>query len=199
MSKITLLIGSKNRHKIQEISQILAGLNINLVSALDFPDMPDVEEDKDTLEENAAKKAIENAQFAQCLAISDDTGLFIDALDGAPGVYSARYAGETCSFADNRKKVLAEMQGMTNRQAYFRTVVVLASPEKVLAQTDGIVYGEITNEDIGDGGFGYDPIFRERETGKTYAEMDDEEKNRLSHRGIALQKIIPILRDLQNQ
>ncbi len=188
-----LLIGSKNKHKIREITDILRAVDIELVSTLDYPDIPDVEEDKDTLEGNAIKKAMENAIHANCLAIADDTGLFIEALNGEPGVYAARYAGEPCTFEDNRRKVLKNMAGMTNRKAYFRTVVALASPEGLIATMDAIVEGTITSEDKGSEGFGYDPIFLVDSTGLTYAEMNEEEKNRLSHRGLALRKLIPIL------
>ncbi|HNW99990.1 MAG TPA: RdgB/HAM1 family non-canonical purine NTP pyrophosphatase [Candidatus Cloacimonadota bacterium] len=191
-----LLIGSKNKHKIKEIKDILQGLDIELLSTHDFPDIPDVEEIHSTLEENAIKKATENAAYADCIALSDDTGLFIEALHGDPGVYAARYAGEHCSFEDNRKKVLKNMSGIANRKAFFKTVVALASPQGLIATTEGVVEGEIGLLDKGEGGFGYDPIFIVDGIGKTYSEMSDEEKNRLSHRGIALRKMIPILEEI---
>jgi XTP/dITP diphosphohydrolase len=196
VNRIKLLIGSKNKHKIKEIKDILKGLDLEILSTLDFPDIPDVVEDEDTLEGNAIKKAKENASYAQCYSIADDTGLFIDALNGEPGVYAARYAGEPCSFEDNRRKVLANMKGVENRNAYFQTVVALASPEGLIATTDALVEGEITLEDKGEAGFGYDPIFLVNHTGKTYAEMNETEKNQLSHRGLALKKMIPILEKL---
>lgn len=189
-----LLIGSKNKHKISEIKDILKDLDIELLSTLDFPGIPDVIEDEDTLEGNAIKKAQENATLTNCFSIADDTGLFIEALNGEPGVYAARYAGESCSFEDNRRKVLENMKGVGNRNAYFRTVVALAGPHGLIATTDAIVLGKITLEDKGNGGFGYDPIFLVDNTGKTYAEMNEVEKNRLSHRGLALRKLIPILK-----
>jgi len=191
-----LLIGSKNKHKIKEIRDILQGLDIELLSTHDFPDIPDVEEIHSTLEENAIKKATENAAYADCIALSDDTGLFIEALHGDPGVYAARYAGEHCSFEDNRKKVLKHMSGIANRKAFFKTVVALASPQGLITTTEGVVEGEIGLLDKGEGGFGYDPIFIVDGIGKTYSEMSDEEKNRLSHRGIALRKMIPILEEI---
>jgi len=188
-----LLIGSNNKHKIVEIKSILSQLDIQIVSAAEYPNLPEVVEDKDTIQENAIKKAMENAMATGELAIADDTGLFIEALNGDPGVYSARFAGEQCSFADNKRKVLDLMQGQSNRKACFKTVVALASPGVLLALAEGMVEGEITETEIGSGGFGYDAIFRAKETGLTFGEMSEEAKNQISHRARALQKLLPIL------
>lgn len=188
-----LLIGSNNKHKIVEIKSILSQLDIQIVSAAEYPNLPEVVEDKDTIQENAIKKAMENAMATGELAIADDTGLFIEALNGDPGVYSARFAGEHCSFADNKRKVLDLMQGQSNRKACFKTVVALASPGVLLALAEGMVEGEITETEIGSGGFGYDAIFRAKETGLTFGEMSEEAKNQISHRARALQKLLPIL------
>ncbi|KQC07604.1 MAG: hypothetical protein APR54_05850 [Candidatus Cloacimonas sp. SDB] len=186
-----LLLATRNRDKISEIEEILCGLSLEILTYNNFPDLPEVIENKDTLAGNAEKKALESAEFSGIPTIADDTGLFVEALKGAPGVYSSRYAGENCSYKDNRVKLLSEMKGITNRKAQFKTVVAFAFPGKVIATTEGIVEGEITEQEIGDRGFGYDSIFRAQETGRTYAEMSDKEKNTISHRARALQKIIP--------
>lgn len=176
-------IGSKNKDKIKEIRDILKDYEI--VSLTEYPQAPEVIEDKDTITENAVKKAIENAQYTGLLTVADDTGLFVRALNDRPGVYSARYAGESCSYEDNRKKMLAEMKDQNDRYAEFRTVVALADKNGLIATAQGIVPGQITQEEIGDSGFGYDPIFHVNEANKTYAQMSDKEKNMLSHRAKA--------------
>jgi XTP/dITP diphosphohydrolase len=191
-----LLLATRNRDKISEIEEILCGLSLDILTYNNFPDLPEVIENKDTLAGNAEKKALESAEFAGIPTIADDTGLFVEALNGAPGVYSSRYAGENCSYKDNRVKLLSQMKGINNRKAQFKTVVALAFPGKVIATAEGIVEGEITEQEIGDRGFGYDSIFRARETGRTYAEMSDKEKNTISHRARALQNIIPIINSL---
>jgi len=192
-----LLIGTKNRDKYNEIREILSDLDFELLSAADYDDLPDVVEDKDTIEGNAIKKAEEMAQRSKMYVLADDTGLFVDALDGDPGVYSARYAGESCSYRDNRMKLLADMTDITERNASFRTVVALADNNgKVIATVEGEVEGEIIFEEKGDNGFGYDSIFLCQETGKTFAEMSSDEKHKISHRGRAFQKMIEIIKEL---
>ncbi len=178
-----IFIGSKNRDKIKEIKEILGDYEI--LSLKEFPDAPDVIEDKDTITENAIKKAVENAQYTGLLTAADDTGLFVRALKNEPGVYSARYAGENCSYQDNRVKMLKEMNDKEDRYAEFRTVVALADERGLIATAEGIVPGRITFEEKGDSGFGYDSIFEVKETGKTYAQMSDNEKNQISHRAKA--------------
>ncbi len=185
-----IFLATKNIHKIEEIKALLSHLDLEIVSMHDIPDIPDVVEDKDTIEGNAAKKALEIADFTGMLCLADDTGFFVDALDGNPGVKAARYAGENCTYADNRNKMLREMAGKTNRKAAFRTAVVLAEPGKIIATEFGSVKGSITEIEIGAGGFGYDPIFRADETGKTFGEMSSDAKHKISHRGRALEKII---------
>jgi XTP/dITP diphosphohydrolase len=188
-----LLLATKNRHKVDEIKALLADLDVEILCALDFPDLPDVVEDRDTIEGNAAKKAIECAAHTGIPALADDTGFFVDALDGRPGVFAARYAGPECSYADNRTKMLGEMQGVTNRAAHFRTAVVFATPDAIIATTIGEVTGSITHQEAGEGGFGYDPIFRADETGKTFGEMDAQAKHAISHRGRAMRAMLPHL------
>lgn len=178
-----IFVGSKNKDKLKEIKAILNDYEI--LSLNEFPQAPDVVEDKTTITENAIKKAIENAHFTGLLTVADDTGLFVKALDNQPGVYSARYAGQQCSYKDNRDKMLLEMKGKTDRYAEFRTVVALADKDGLIATAEGIVPGEITTQELGDSGFGYDSIFKVAETQKTYAQMSDEEKNKISHRAKA--------------
>jgi XTP/dITP diphosphohydrolase len=192
-----LLIGTKNRDKYSEIREILSGLGFELLSAADFDDLPDVIEDRDTIAGNAIKKAEEMALRSGMYVLADDTGLFVDALDGDPGVYSARYAGESCSYRDNRMKLLKEMTDISERNASFRTVVAFADEKgKVVFTTEGKVDGEIIRTERGDKGFGYDSIFLCHETGKTFAEMSSEEKHGISHRGRAFRKMIIKLKEI---
>lgn len=188
-----LLIATRNQDKITEIREILKDLKVEIISAFDIPGMPDVIEDRDTIEGNAIKKAEECAAFAGMFALADDTGLFVDTLDGAPGVYAARFAGENCSYKDNREKMLRVMKDKSNRKAYFQTVVAFASSKGIITTAEGKVDGEITNEEIGTGGFGYDTIFKAVETGKTFGEMSQQEKEKISHRGRAFRNILPIV------
>jgi len=188
-----LLLATRNKDKVIEIQEILKDLDVEIVSAFQFPNMPDVIEDKDTIRGNSIKKATECAEYSKLLTIADDTGLFIDALDGKPGVYSARFAGENCTYKDNRVKILQEMSGIQNRKALFRTVCALVSPNGLIATTEGIVEGEITVEEFGENGFGYDAIFRANETGRTFGEMTLSDKEEISHRSRAFKKMIPII------
>ena len=188
-----LLLATRNKDKIKEIKEILKDLDVKILSASDIPGMPDVIEDKDTIEENAIKKAIECAVFSRMLTLADDTGLFVEALDGKPGVHAARFAGENCSYKDNRDKMLREMTGKTNHKAQFRTVVAFASPEGLIDTALGKIDGTITESEIGTGGFGYDAIFRADETGRTFGEMSEKEKNKISHRSRAFRNMIPVV------
>ena len=190
---IKLLLATRNEDKVIEIKEILKDLDVEIISASQFPDMPDVIEDKDTIKGNSIKKATECAEYSNMLAIADDTGLFVDALDGKPGVYAARFAGENCTYKDNRVKMLDDMKGIENRNAQFRTVCALVSSDGLIATTEGIVEGVITEEEIGDNGFGYDAIFRADDMGKTFGEMTLEDKETISHRSRAFKKMIPIL------
>lgn len=188
-----LVIASHNNDKLKEIKALLADLKVEIIGIKDIlPDF-DVIEDKDTILGNAAKKALETAQATGLPCLADDTGLFIDALNGEPGVYAARFAGNNCTYADNRQKALLLMKDINNRMAEFRTVMVLAEPEGVVAYREGVVIGKIAREDRGSNGFGYDAVFEVMGSGKTYAEMDDDEKNKCSHRGKALQEMLPFL------
>jgi XTP/dITP diphosphohydrolase len=183
-----LLISTRNPHKLEEIRACFAEVHPHLLSPFDLPGMPEVEEDGDTLEANAMKKAIVLARAAGLWALADDTGLEVAALDGAPGVYSARYAGPDATYADNCVKLLQALHGEENRRARFRTVIALSDPNGDCHWVEGVCEGEILVEARGSGGFGYDPLFRPSGHEETFAEMAAERKNLISHRGRALQK-----------
>lgn len=182
-----LIIATRNAHKLQEIKAIFDFQHLEVLSAFDFPDIPDVVEDGDTLEQNAAKKAVEIARTTGCWSLADDSGLEVDALDGAPGVYSARYAGAHCSYTDNNKKLLKELKEKNDRSARFRTVIALSDPFGKVKTVEGACAGKITEELRGNSGFGYDPLFVPEGYCQTFAELDAQEKNRISHRARALQ------------
>ncbi len=194
-----VLLATRNIDKVLEIKEILKNLKLEILTSNDFPDLPEVIEDQDTLKGNAAKKALESAAFTGIPALADDTGLFVDALNGAPGVYSARFAGEECSYKDNRVKMLRVMKDKTNRKARFRTVVAFAFPDKLIATAEGFVEGIITEEEIGDNGFGYDAIFKSTDTDRTFGEMTDREKNSISHRARAFENILPEIKKIIEQ
>lgn len=183
-----LVIATRNPHKLEEIHDIFEFKQLQVLSALDFPDVPDVVEDGETLEENAIKKAVEIAKATGCWALADDSGLEVDALHGAPGVYSARYAGEHCSYDDNNAKLLRELEGTSNRTARFRTVIALSDPGGRVQTVTGECPGVIIDEQRGTNGFGYDPLFVPDGFIDTFAQLSSEVKNRISHRAKALQQ-----------
>lgn len=190
-----ILIGSANKDKIKELKSLLSELGIEVLSTLDIKNCPEVIEDKNTIEGNAIKKATELANFSGLPTLADDTGLFVDALNGEPGVYSARWAFEGCTYADNRNKMLEKMQNQTNRNARFKTVVAFADSNGIVATKLGTVEGKITEKEIGEKGFGYDSVFLANETGKTFGEMSDEAKNKISHRARAIKAILPVIKE----
>ncbi len=186
-----LLVATRNDGKLREIEALLAGLDVELVSLRGFPDAPEVVEDGDTLQINAAKKAVETARACGVTAMADDSGLFVDALDGRPGVHSARYAGPqaTTTNADLAAKMLGEMRDVPDGQrgAHFACCIVMAAPDgRVMLTVEGRSEGMITRQARGENGFGYDPVFYHPGLGKTFAEAEPEEKNAVSHRGRAL-------------
>ena len=185
-----LLLATRNRDKVREIRSVLADLDVELICAADVPDLPEVEEDADTLEGNAIKKALALHKITGLPTLADDTGLEVEALGGAPGVFSSRYAGPDATYADNVQKLLQAMRDVpeSRRQAQFRTVVAFAHDGNV-ETVEGVCRGVITTEPRGSNNFGYDPVFYVPDLGKTMAEMTLEEKNRISHRGRALQEI----------
>ena len=191
---LEILIGTHNRHKTEEITRLLSPLGIRVRDLNEFPHIPPVEEDGKTLLENSRKKANTYGGLTGLPCLADDTGLEVEALDGAPGVYSARYAGEKCSYMDNCAKLLKELDKKTDRKAAFKTVISFFEPSTgQTVTTEGKVDGEITLELKGKNGFGYDPVFFVTEAGKTLAEMTLEEKNKLSHRARAVQKMVKLL------
>ncbi len=183
-----LVLATKNKDKIREIRNVLAGLPIEIKTFEDFDNFPDIEETGETLEENALLKAKGIAKATGCAALADDSGIEVDALGGAPGVYSSRYAGPGCTYDDNNRKLLKEMSGVPEekRTARFRAVIAIAWNENDAEAVEGRVEGFIINEKRGRDGFGYDPVFYYPPAGKTFAEMTLEEKNKVSHRGKAL-------------
>lgn len=188
MKKIVL--ASRNPDKIQELREILKSLDIELLSSADFPDLEEVIEDGETLQENAAKKAKYTAEKTGLPALADDTGLEVEALDMRPGVYSARYAGENVTYEDNVKKLLKEMNPFADeasRKAQFRTVIAFVRNDEEY-YFEGKCPGYILKERKGENGFGYDPVFRPEGYQRTFAELDQSEKNKISHRGKAVQK-----------
>ena len=186
-----LVFATNNKHKLAEVRAILKD-QFEVYSLAEINCFDDIPETADTLEGNAEQKAVWVLEKYGYDCFADDSGLEIEALDGRPGVYSARYAGEDCSFDDNNKKVLKELEGIENRNAKFRTVICL----KLSGETklfSGEVEGEITKEYKGSKGFGYDPIFVPKGYSESYAEMGDDLKNSMSHRYCATKKLVDFL------
>jgi XTP/dITP diphosphohydrolase len=181
-----LVVGSKNPDKIAEIRKVLgeSGFSIELVEDLDWPD---IEETGATLEENALKKAREVFEATGIPALADDTGLFVDALGGLPGVNTARFAGDNPTYAENVARLLEELKGIGERSACFRTVIALVTDTHELV-AEGTLPGRIAEAPRGNGGFGYDPVF-ELVSGRTLAELAQSEKNDVSHRAMALRNL----------
>ena len=186
-----LVFATNNRHKLQEITHLL-GNSIELLSLNDINCDEEIPENQETIEGNAAEKSfyIWNKYGLNCFA--DDTGLEIDALNGEPGVYSARYAGEEKSAEKNMNLVLQKLAEIKNRKARFKTVISLVIDGHEI-QFEGIVNGQILSEKRGKTGFGYDPIFQPEESNLSFAEMTIEEKGKISHRGRAVQKLVEYL------
>lgn len=187
-----LVFATHNDHKLKEVQQLLPK-NIQLLSLKDIDCFDEIPETGDTLEENAKIKADYITQTYGLNCFSDDTGLLVDALNGAPGVYSARYAGEQKDASDNMQKLLNELNGKNNRKAHFKTVVHLNLNGEVHA-FEGTVEGVITDKEQGKGGFGYDPIFKPNGFYKTFGELPSDVKNSISHRGRAIRKLVEFLK-----
>ncbi|MCX5869189.1 MAG: XTP/dITP diphosphatase [Deltaproteobacteria bacterium] len=181
-----LILATTNTNKVKEFQEILKDFPIEIRSLADFGPLPEAIEDGETFDDNAYKKAIHTAKILGFPAIADDSGLVVEALNGAPGVYSARYAGEKATDKENVDKLLQDMQGIKNRRAAFQCVLSIAVPSGPALTYEGSCEGILLDERRGETGFGYDPIFYFEDLGKTFAECTMEEKNKVSHRGKAL-------------
>lgn len=189
-----IVFASNNAHKLEEVSSKLPS-QYKILSLKDIFGEVDIPETGTTLNENAAIKARYVFERTGKNCFADDTGLEIEALNGEPGVYSARYAGENCTFQDNMDKVLSNLEGKSNRIAKFRTVICLILDGKEYF-FEGKVDGEMLTEEHGEKGFGYDPVFRPNGFSESFAQMSLEQKNEISHRGKAVQKLVDFLSDL---
>lgn len=185
-----LIIASNNAHKLEEIRSILGGRFEEILSLREAGIEHETVEDGQSFAENARKKAREIAELSGCCALADDSGLCVDALGGAPGIYSARYAGEHGNDAANRRRLLRELEGVSDRAAHFTCAVALVRPDGSVTEAEGSVFGEIARAEIGEFGFGYDSLFRLPERGCTMAQLPPEEKNAISHRCNALHALL---------
>jgi XTP/dITP diphosphohydrolase len=193
MAALRLVCASANPDKVVEIAAILDGV-VDLLPRP--PGVPEVAEDADTLIGNARLKATAICVATGLPAVSDDTGLFVDAIGGAPGIYAARFAGEDATYADNRAKLLREMGDARNRRARFVSAVVVVWPDGHELAVEGVCEGTIATTELGDRGFGYDPVFVPDDgDGRSFAQMSDAEKNQISHRARALHALLAALRD----
>ncbi|MHB9155372.1 MAG: XTP/dITP diphosphatase [Endomicrobiales bacterium] len=192
-----LVLATNNLHKVREITDILKALPVKTISLAELKRVPEVVEDGDTLEENAVKKARTIARRFRKWALADDTGLMVDALDGEPGVYSARWAGPGCTYEDNNKKLLEKLRGLPRKKrgASFRCVIALSSPAGRTWTVEGEIRGVIAEKAKGRRGFGYDPLFYVPRYRKTFAELSENVKNRVSHRARALRKARILIRE----
>jgi len=196
---VKIILATQNQGKIRELQELLVDENIEVLSLLDIPGWEDVEENGITFADNAALKAKEAVRRTGLIALADDSGLEVDALEGAPGVYSARYAGETKDDERNIDKLLHLLETIPEdkRTARFRCALVMATPFGEEYLTEGAVEGRILTQRRGADGFGYDPVFYVPQFARTMAELTMTEKNTLSHRAQAFRQVIPILRKLK--
>ena len=191
-----IVLATHNRDKREELQEALSEFTVKILSLNDFPFIGEIEEVGQTLLENSMIKAKTVHNLTQLPVIADDTGLEVEALNGAPGIYSARYAGEDVTYEDNVNKLLAEMENipLENRKAQFRTVISFVDKDREL-WTEGTIKGIIGETAKGKNGFGYDPVFFVPELEKTFSELSIGEKNRISHRGLAMKKFRILLRE----
>ncbi|MDP7555900.1 MAG: RdgB/HAM1 family non-canonical purine NTP pyrophosphatase [Nitrospinota bacterium] len=192
----TIVLATQNRDKREELQEALSEFTVKILSLNDLPFIGEIEEVGKTLLENSMIKAKTVHNLTQLPVIADDTGLEVEALNGAPGIYSARYAGEDVTYEDNVNKLLAEMENipLENRKAQFRTVISFVDKDREL-WTEGRIKGIIGESAKGKNGFGYDPVFFVPELEKTFSELSIGEKNRISHRGLAMKKFRILLRE----
>lgn len=186
-----LVVATGNKGKLREFGELLQGVVDTILSPADFPGFPEVEEDGDTFEANAIKKAMSAARFTGKPVLADDSGLSVDYLGGHPGVHSARFAGESATDADNNALLLRELDGVPAEQrgAAFHCVIALCFPDGSCQTFDGSLPGVVLEAPRGSGGFGYDPLFLVPEYGQTFSELPMEIKNSISHRGRAMQML----------
>lgn len=197
--RLSLIIASNNLHKIREFRDMFRGLKgVELLSLLDFPNYVPPEETGDTFQENALIKARDAAKVLKQWAFADDSGLVVPMLKNSPGVYSRRYAGEEASDRDNRRKLLKEMASLSGeaRAAYFECCLALCTPEGIEKCVSARCEGIILTEERGGNGFGYDSLFVKNGYDKTFAELDESVKNRISHRHKALEKLLPVVESM---
>jgi len=187
-----IVVATANAHKLAEYREMLSDQDVELKSLADYPGFPGVEEDGSTFQENAEKKALAVSAFCDSAAFADDSGLEVEALNGAPGIYSARYAATD---AERIGRVLRELEGKENRRARFVCVIAIAFNGEVIATFEGEVKGTLLPAPRGVGGFGYDPLFVPDGCDQTFAEMPQEQKNRISHRAKAVEKAIEFVQD----
>jgi XTP/dITP diphosphohydrolase len=187
--KQIIVLATTNKGKTREINELLKDLPVEIKNLNDFGQIPEVIEDGKTFDDNAYKKASFTARVLGYPAMADDSGLCVEALDGAPGVWSARYAGKNATDADNVNKMLDDLKDKDNRNAAFKCVISIALPTGAALTYEGECQGVITKEPVGDNGFGYDPLFFYPEFNKTFAQLTIQEKGRASHRGKALKEI----------
>jgi len=190
-----LFLATGNEHKVEEMKKIISDLDVELVSKTEYEDMPEVVEDADTFTGNALKKARELCEYTALPTIADDSGLVVDVLDGQPGVYSARFAGVGATDQDNNEKLLQMLEGISvgKRKAYFISAMALVRPSGQEDIVTGRCYGKIGFEEIGEAGFGYDPLFIAEGYEQTFAQLGSEIKNKISHRAKSLAKMKKIL------
>ena len=200
MTKIPqIVLGSRNQKKIGEIAELFAPHGIDLIGVRDFPDVPDVVEDGDSFAANAAKKATEVARLLNRWVIAEDSGLCVDALGGAPGIFSARYAGEHGADANNNEKLLRELAPIPSekRTAYYVCYAVLSDPTgQVRLSSEGRCGGRILTQYLGEHGFGYDPLFLVQEFHQTFGQLSPAVKRHISHRAKAFERLIPQIQRL---
>ena len=190
-----LIIASNNAHKLIEIKAILGDVFREILSMREAGITHETVEDGETFLENAEKKAREMAEISGCYALADDSGLCVDALNGSPGIYSARFAGEHGNDEDNNDLLLQKLENVTDRGAHYTCAMALACPDGRMITAEGYLYGEIGYERRGHNGFGYDPLFILPERGCTTAELSPEEKNAISHRANALHALLEKLKE----
>lgn len=190
-----IILATHNKGKAKEFKSLLENLGFEILTKGDIGIEIDPEENGKTLEDNAKIKAIAIYDEIKTFTIADDTGLFVESLNGLPGVHTARYAGENCSDKENRDKLLFEMSGMKNRKAYFETVIALVDDSGEIHYAHGRCDGSIAERERGDKGFGFDKLFIPKGYDKTFAELSEDEKNKISHRALALLALKDLLKE----